>query len=131
MCRIEHLAIWVADLETMQRFYVQYFNAKCNTKYTNAQKQFESYFISFGEGGTRIELMRKPGITPNNGLNNQTMGLAHLAVTVGDEAAVNALTERLRADGYTIAGEPRHTGDGYYESVVLDPEGNYIELCAG
>ncbi len=130
MHRIEHVAIWVDDLEKMQAFYVKYFNAERNQKYTNPKKQFESYFISLGGGGARFELMRKPGIAPNNSLNNQTIGLAHIAITVGDEAAVNALTERLRADGYSIAGEPRHTGDGYYESVVLDPEGNYLELTA-
>ena len=131
MFKIEHVAFWVADLEKVKDFYLKYFNAICNEKYTNPKKQFESYFISFGYGGARIELMRRPDIVANAGFNNQMMGLAHIALTVGDENAVNALTERLRADGYTIAGEPRKTGDGYYESVVLDPEGNYIELTAG
>ena len=131
MITVHHIAIWVDDLEFMKTFYVKYFNAVCNEKYTNPKKQFESYFISLGDGGARIELMRRPDIAANSGLNNQAIGLAHFAITVGDEKAVNILTERLRADGYTIAGEPRITGDGYYESVVLDPEGNYLELTAG
>jgi lactoylglutathione lyase len=129
MFKIEHIALWVDDLERTKDFYVKYFNLAHNEKYTNS-KQFESYFLTFGGRDTRIELMRMPGIMPNNGHNNRTTGLAHFAITVGDVNAVNELTERLRADGYTIAGEPRRTGDGYYESIVLDPEGNWIELTA-
>lgn len=128
MPSIEHIAIWVHNLEEVKQFYIKYFNMEANQKYVNPVKQFESYFLSFGNSGARIELMRKPGILPNNGQNNKAIGLAHIAINVGDAAAVNALTEQLRADGYTIAGEPRFTGDGYYESVVLDPEGNYVEI---
>lgn len=131
MPSIEHIAIWVNNLEEVKQFYIKYFNMVANQKYVNPVKQFQSYFLSFGNSGARIELMQKPGILPNNGHNNKAVGLAHIAINVGDAAAVNTLTERLRADGYTIAGEPRFTGDGYYESVVLDPEGNYIEITAG
>jgi lactoylglutathione lyase len=126
--KIEHLAIWVNDLELMKRFYVTYFGMLCNEKYTNARKQFESYFLSFDEGAARIELMRRPGILPNTGHNNAAIGLAHFAMALSSSEEVNILTERLRADGYTIASEPRTTGDGYYESAVLDPEGNYVEI---
>ncbi len=131
MFKIEHIAFWVNDLEKVKQFYIKYFNLVTGAKYTNSKKQFESYFLSFGEGRTRIELMHKPSIVTNSGLNNEVTGLAHFAITVGGVAAVDEFTERLRADGYTVAGEPRHTGDGYYESVILDPEGNYIELTAG
>ena len=126
--KIEHLAIWVNDIELMKEFYIQYFGMACNEKYTNPKKQFESYFLSFGDGNTRIELMRRPDVLPNNGQNNTMIGLAHFAVSAGNRDKVNILTEKLRSDGYAIAGEPRVTGDGYYESVVLDPEGNYIEI---
>ena len=126
--KIEHLAIWVNDLELMKGFYVKYFGMASNQKYINPQKQFESYFLSFNEGGARIELMHRPDILPNSGQNNLVHGFVHFALSTGSKDAVDALTERLREDGYTIAGEPRTTGDGYYESVVLDPEGNYIEI---
>jgi len=126
--RIEHIAIWVNDLEGVKDFYVKYFGMACNDKYVNAKKQFESYFLSPGDGSARIEIMRRAGITSNNIALNSVTGLAHFAVSVGGRDAVDALTERLRADGVVIAGEPRVTGDGYYESVVLDPEGNQIEI---
>jgi lactoylglutathione lyase len=131
MPSIEHIAMWVNNLEEVKQFYIKYFNMVANQKYVNPVKQFQSYFLSFGNSGARIELMQKPNILPNNGQNNKAFGLAHIAINIGDAAAVNTLTEQLRGDGYTIAGEPRVTGDGYYESVVLDPEGNYIEITAG
>ncbi len=130
MFKIEHIAFWVIDLEAVKDFYIKYFNLTANEKYTNTKKQFESYFLSFASGGARIELMRMPSILVNNNLGNTATGLAHFAITVGTVTDVNNLTERLRADGYTIASEPRRTGDGYYESAVLDPEGNFIELAA-
>ena len=127
--RIEHLAIWVRDLERMRLFYETYFGAIANDKYVNSRKGFSSYFLSFPDGGPRLELMLMPGIAANqsDGIN-QFIGLTHLAVSVGSTQAVDTLTERLRADGITILGEPRRTGDGYYESVVLDPEGNQLEV---
>ncbi|WP_019987253.1 VOC family protein [Rudanella lutea] len=128
---IEHIAIWVRDLEGMRAFYQTYFGAVPNDKYTNARKGFSSYFLSFPDGGPRLELMQMPGIPDSqNDPLVQFTGLIHLAISVGSEADVDALTERLRADGYTIAGEPRRTGDGYYESVVLDPELNRLEITA-
>ncbi len=126
--KIEHLAIWVKDLEKMKNFYEQYFNAQSNELYHNPTKNFRSYFLSF-ETGCRLELMQKPEI-PNN-LNDperQYTGLIHFAISVGSREKVNELTEELRANGLTIVGEPRTTGDGYYESVVLDPENNRIEI---
>ncbi|MVM41503.1 glyoxalase [Spirosoma sp. HMF3257] len=126
---IEHLAIWVRDLEQMRNFYETYFGATANDKYTNSRKGFSSYFLSFPDNGPRLELMQMPGISEQSGDPlTQFMGLTHIAFSVGSETAVDGLTEQFRADGYTIVGEPRRTGDGYYESVVLDPEGNRIEI---
>ena len=126
--KIEHVAIWVSDLEVMRQFYITYFGAASNEKYINTTKKFESYFLSFGEGKTRIELMTRPDIKECNEQRGFTMGVAHLAFAVKDKQAVDTLTERLRKDNYTIASETRTSGDGYYESAVLDPEGNYIEI---
>jgi lactoylglutathione lyase len=128
--KIEHVAIWVSDLEGMRIFYETYFNGISNNKYHNVSKQFESYFIRF-DSDCRLELMKRPDIAHGRQqYDAQHMGLVHLAFAVGDKEKVDVLTEQLRNDGYTIAGEPRTTGDGYYESVVLDPEGNIVEITA-
>lgn len=128
--QIEHLALWVRDLEGMRDFYLTYFDTTSGEKYVNSAKQFTAYFIRFGEGKTRLELMTRPDITVIDGKRGFNMGLAHFTISVGGKDQVNALTERLRKDNYVIFGEPRTTGDGYYESVVLDPEGNYLEISA-
>lgn len=126
--KIEHLAIWVKDLEGMRLFYETYFNAQSNKKYRNDKKQFESYFLSFSEG-PGLELMNRPDIPDNvNDLVKEYIGIIHFAVSVGSKATVDTLTEKLRTDGFSIVGEPRWTGDGYYESVILDPEGNRVEV---
>ena len=125
---IEHLAIWVNDLEKMKSFYEKYFKAKAGEKYHNPIKNFTSYFLSF-EKGCRLELMQKPEIPDNqNDIMLQYIGIIHFAISVGSKEKVNTLTETMRSDGYTIVGEPRTTGDGYYESVILDPENNRIEI---
>lgn len=126
--KIEHIAIWTKDLESLKDFYVRYFEVSAGHKYINPIKKFESYFLSFTEG-CRLELMQMPGIPPSmNDVFKQFSGLIHFAISVGSKEKVNALTEQLRRDGYAIVGEPRTTGDGYYESVALDPEGNRIEI---
>lgn len=126
--KIEHIAIWTKDLESLKDFYVRYFEVSAGHKYINPIKKFESYFLSFTEG-CRLELMQMPGIPPStNDVFKQFSGLIHFAISVGSKENVNALTEQLRRDGYAIVGEPRTTGDGYYESVALDPEGNRIEI---
>ena len=128
--KIEHLAIWTHDLERMKEFYVRYFNAVSGNKYLNPKKQFTSYFLSFVEG-PRLELMQMPGVAETNcEAGKPYFGLIHFAVSVGSELAVNEITEQLRKDGFRVIGEPRRTGDGYYESVVLDPEENTIEITA-
>jgi len=124
--RIEHIAIWVTNLEEMRKFYVNYFNAVAGEKYHNPTKKFTSYFLSFTDGA-RLEIMHTPSINKSNYTEEHT-GLIHFAMSIGSKEQVNLLTEKLREDGFTIAGEPRTTGDGYYESVVLDPEGNQIEI---
>lgn len=125
---IEHLAIWCKDLELMKDFYVNYFGAVSNARYHNPKNQFSSYFLSF-EKGPRLELMQMPDIPDSlNDAMAQFSGLIHFAVSVGSEEKVDTLTEQLRKDGISIVGEPRKTGDGYYESAVLDPEGNRIEI---
>lgn len=123
--KIEHIAIWVEDLEKMRKFYCKYFDGVSNQKYENKVKGFESYFISFDDA-TRIELMKRKDIDKRE--QREILGLVHLAFKVGSKEKVNELTETFRKDGYKIIGEPRTTGDGYYESVILDPEGNRIEL---
>ncbi len=128
---IEHLALWVRDLERMRAFYETYFRATANAKYTNPTKGFSSYFLTFPDGGPRLEIMQMPGIPDSrNDAVAQFSGLIHFAISVGSKAAVDALTEQLRIDGFPILGEPRQTGDGYYESVLLDPESNRIEIMA-
>ena len=126
--KIEHIAIWTMDLERLKSFYEKYFKASAGVKYTNLTKRFSSYFLTFG-AGCRLEIMEMPGIqlSPNTETIQHT-GLIHFAISVGDKEHVDQLTNRLRDDGYSVAGEPRTTGDGYYESVVLDPDGNRIEI---
>lgn len=124
--KIEHIAIWVSDIEKMRRFYEQYFNVKTGEKYINLKKNFTSYFLSFSEGA-RLELMQKPEISKEVN-QEEYLGFIHFAISVGSKENVDSLTEKLRQDGFKITGEPRTTGDGYYESLVLDPEGNRIEI---
>ena len=126
--KIEHLAIWVRDLELMKSFYEQYFLGKAGEMYHNPVKNFTSYFISF-DTGCRLELMHKPEIPENkNDLSLQNEGIIHFAMSVGSKAKVDFLTARLKHDGFRVVGETRTTGDGYYESVILDPENNRIEI---
>jgi lactoylglutathione lyase len=127
---IEHIAIWAKDLEALKDFYIRFFGAKPNKKYLNSLKNFESYFLSF-ESGARLELMQMPGVENSmHQAESQYMGLTHLAFSTGSRRQVDDLTEELRQQGYRIVSEPRTTGDGYYESVILDPEGNRIEISA-
>lgn len=123
--KIEHLAIWVQNLEKMKSFYCTYFGAVAGEKYSNPKKEFESYFLQFDEGA-RIELMRKPSIKES--IAEELIGLAHVAISIGSKSSVDQLTQRLIDDGYQVTAQPRTTGDGYYESVILDPEGNKIEI---
>lgn len=123
--KIEHVAIWTKDLEAMRVFYVQKFNATASKRYENKGKGFASYFLRFSSGA-RLELMQRTDVTGT--VKEESLGLAHLAFSLGDKIAVDQLTTLLIAEGYECLDGPRTTGDGYYESVFLDPEGNRIEL---
>lgn len=126
---IEHIAVWTEDIERLTGYYVKYFDAHAGSRYHNPAKGYESCFLSFS-GGARIEVMRtttlSPVVLPPGA---QRMGMTHLAISVGSEQAVDALTRRIQSDGFQVVDGPRHTGDGYYESIVLDPDGNRIEIA--
>ena len=126
--RIEHVAIWTRDLQRLREFYEKYFGAIAGSRYENPRKQFQSYFLTF-DGGARLELMQSPAVAEGNTKGIQG-GFAHVAVAIGSEPAVDALTAKLRDAGYPVLDGPRRTGDGYYEAVVLDPDGNRIEITA-
>lgn len=128
--KIEHVAIWCNDIELMKYFYETYFNAKSSDKYVNQAKRFSSYFLTLPEGA-RIELMQMDTIEalPVDAYK-QFIGLAHIAFCVGSTEKVDAMTERFISEGVEIINGPRWTGDGYYESVLLDPEGNHLEITA-
>lgn len=129
MMKIEHVAVWANDIEQLKAFYETYFKAQANAKYINERTHYQSYFLTFASGA-RLELMQRPDIEPLDRANSvqEFSGYAHLAMAVGSEAAVDELTRRLVSDGYERLSGPRRTGDGYYESVILDPEGNRIEI---
>lgn len=124
--KITHIALFTNNLESLREFYQTYFKASCSNKYTNTVKHFSSYFLTFEEGCS-LEIMTQPGLTEAIEKQQHT-GLAHFAISVGSREKVIELTERLRNDRYIIAGEPRTTGDGYFESVVLDPDHNRVEI---
>lgn len=123
---VAHIGLFCSDLEGIRAFYEKYFDALCNDKYTNLAKGFESYILSFGNGACQLEIMRKADVTAQR--QPTTLGLAHVSFSVGSKENVDALTERLKADGYSVIDGPRTTGDGFYESAVLDPEGNHVEI---
>ncbi len=125
--KIDHIAIWTKDLEGMREFYTRYFNAGCNEKYVNPKRSFESYFLSF-DSGSRIELMYLPSLSEQGEPGQPIVGYAHIAVSVGARETVDEITLRMQSDGYTLVSGPRYTGDGYYESVFLDPDGNQLEI---
>jgi catechol 2,3-dioxygenase-like lactoylglutathione lyase family enzyme len=123
---IHHVALWTMRLEEMKDFYVQHFDCVAGPRYVNAAKGFSSYFLRF-ESGACIELMMKEGISPAP-VQRERIGYAHIAISVGSETAVREKTEAFRATAVPIIGEPRWTGDGYFESVVADPDGNPVEI---
>lgn len=126
--RIEHIGVWVRDLDAVAAFYARYFDARIGGLYQNSRKGFASRFLTIG-AGARLELMTRADIESR--AEREQLGLAHVAIAVADVAAVDALAVRLGSDGHTIVDGPRRTGDGYYECVVCDPEGNRVEIAAG
>lgn len=125
--RIDHAAAYVADLERSKEFYVRYFSGAPGERYHNPWTGLMTYFLSF-EGGARLELMQRPG--REDPATTTQRGWTHLAFSVGSTDDVDTLTARLVGDGYTVTSGPRVTGDGYYESVVLDPDGHDVEIVA-
>jgi lactoylglutathione lyase len=124
---IGHIALYASDLERMKNFYIKYFGAAAGKKYRNEKTGFESYFLSFGNGA-KIEVMTKPQTEHPKQYGVGCFGYDHIAVNTGSRDTVYELTKLLENDGYTVISAPRTTGDGYYESCVLDPEGNHIEI---
>lgn len=126
MMKIEHIAMYVQDLEKTRDFFLKYFAAKSNAMYHNLNTDFKSYFLSFDDGA-RLEIMQKPGVEAQTE-NQMRTGFIHMAISVGSKEQVDKLTETLKQDGYTVTSGPRTTGDGYYESCVVAVEGNLIEI---
>ncbi|HPF52861.1 MAG TPA: VOC family protein [Draconibacterium sp.] len=128
--RIEHIAIWTYNLEGLRNFYVHYFDASSSEVYHNHSREYRSYFLSF-DGECRLEIMEMPNIpkTKNDPIK-QFSGIIHFSIQTGSISRVKEITETLRKDGFKVVSEPRITGDGYYESVILDPDGNRVEIMA-
>ena len=124
--RIEHIAMYVNDLEKTRAFFTEYLGGKSNDGYHNKTTDFRSYFISFDDGA-RLEIMTKPELEDPVKPLNRT-GYVHIAFSVGSTVKVDELTSKLKADGYEVVSGPRTTGDGYYESCVVAIEGNQIEI---
>lgn len=124
--KIEHIALYVNELEEARKFFIKYLGAKSNDGYHNLKTNFRSYFLSFDDGA-RLELMNKPEM-PDQPKNLARTGYAHIAFSVGGKEKVDALTARLKDGGYDVISGPRITGDGYYESCIVVIEGNQIEI---
>ncbi|MBO0469421.1 VOC family protein [Enterococcus sp. DIV0242_7C1] len=124
--KIEHIGLWVRDLEAMRTFYQTYFNVTSSELYHNTKTSFHSYFLTF-EDGARLEIMQREDVTNSTG-TSESLGFAHLAISLGSKQSVDALTNVLVLEGYELLSPCRTTGDGYYESVIADPEGNRLEL---
>lgn len=124
--KIEHVALYAENLEEMKAFFERYFEARSSGLYHNPRTGFQSYFLSFAEGA-RLEIMKKPEMEKSSRTRTRT-GLIHLALSVGSKEQVDLLTGRLVEDGYELISGPRTTGDGYYESLILGPEGLQLEI---
>lgn len=124
--RIDHIALWSREIDSLRDFYTTYFGGCAGAKYENPARGFASYFLTFPDGGM-LELMSRTDVK-ESAMPRTHLGLTHLAFDCGSHANVEALTERLRTDGYPVLSEPRMTGDGHYESIIADPDGNLIEL---
>lgn len=126
MASLNHIGLFVKDIESSRSFFEHYFGAKSGEMYHNPHKSFTSYMLHFGDGA-KIEIMSKPALSESDDRSSR-LGYAHLSISVGSKNEVDAITRRLVEDGYTHVDGPRTTGDGFYESAVLDSEGNTIEI---
>jgi len=125
--RIDHAALFCRNLEQMRQFFIDYFDARSNEQYHNPRTGLRTYILTFTEGSTRLELMQRPDVQDADP-SQPAIGYVHLSFAVGSRKGVDLLTRRLAANGYTVTSGPRTTGDGYYESSILGPEGIQIEL---
>ena len=125
--KLEHVAINVRDLEAVKDFFVKYFDGQPNEGYHNPRTGLRSYFLTFPQGGTRLEIMNWPSMPPSNFVKH-ALGYTHIWMSVGSREAVDAMTQRLIHDGYRHVSGPRTTGEGYYESCILLPDGEELEL---
>jgi len=123
---IDHIAMYVNNLEATKDFFIKYFNATSNEGYHNKNTDFRSYFLTF-DSGARLEIMKKPVMSDEEKDVNRT-GYIHIAFSLGTKEAVDELTEKFKQDGYDVISGPRTTGDGYYESCIVGIEGNQIEI---
>lgn len=124
--KIEHIAMYVNDLEKSKEFFIKYFDAIANEGHHNKTTNFRSYFLRFDDGA-RVELMNYPDMQDSEKGIKRT-GFIHIAFSVGSQEKVNEITHKLKDDGYEVLSEPRITGDGYYESCIVGIEGNQIEI---
>lgn len=124
--KIDHIAMYVNDLEGARQFFMKFFNAQSNEGYTNHQTSFKSYFLTFDDG-SRLEIMNKQGMIDSEKSIVRT-GFIHLAFNVGSKEKVDELTERLKVEGFNVISGPRTTGDGYYESCIIGFEENQFEI---
>jgi len=122
--RINHIGLYVSDLEAARAFFERYFGAEAGERYVNERKGFQSYMMTLG-GGARVELMTRSGKS-----GSKALGDCHISISVGSKAAVDVMARRLSADGYELLDGPRTTGDGYYECSVAGIDGNLIEITA-
>ena len=125
--RIDHAALFCKDLEQMRQFFIEYFDARSNEQYHNPRTGLRTYILSFTDGSTRLELMQRPDVQDADP-SLPAIGYVHLSFAVGSKKGVDLLTRRLADNGYTVISGPRTTGDGYYESCILGPEGIQIEV---
>lgn len=126
MIKLDHVAMYVHDLEKMKTFFVHYFSATANKMYHNPNTGLKTYFLTFSDG-TRLDIMSRPEVSKQQE-DIYRGGYIHISFSVGSREKVDALTSTLKANGYAVQSGPRVTGDGFYESCVLGPENNLIEI---
>ena len=126
--KIDHVAMYVNDLDAVKNFFVKYFNAVAGSKYSNFRNDFSNYFLKF-EDGSRLEIMTRNSAVDADKVRYRT-GFHHISISVGDRNDVDDLLKKFDSDGVIVVSGARTTGDGYYAAVVVDPEGNEVEIIA-
>ena len=125
--RIDHIALYCNDLEQMRQFFINHFDAASNQQYHNPRTGLRTYFLTFPDGSTRLEVMQRPDTIASDS-SKPNIGFIHMSLAAGSKEAVDAKTQELREAGYQVVSGPRTTGDGYYESCILGPENIQIEI---